>query len=128
MIILATVVTLYHRVPVKVDVIRDRGNVMHDSDDDIQNVYRLQIMNTQESARDMRIGVSGLGGIEIEGASRAIRVGPASALMVPVRVEAPRASGDKGSNRILFTVEAIDPAHPDSAPLKVEEKATFVIP
>lgn len=128
-IILATVVTLYHRVPLKVDVIRDRGNVMHDSDDDdIQNVYRPQIMNTQEIARDMRIRVSGLDGIEIEGAFKAIRVGPASAMMVPVRVEAPRASGDKGSNRVLFTVEAIDPAHPDSAPLKVEEKATFVIP
>jgi cytochrome c oxidase accessory protein FixG len=127
-IIIAALVTLYHRVPLKVDVIRDRGNVMHDADDkDVENVYRLQIMNTQEIARDMRISVSGLDGIEIEGKSTPIRVAPASSLMVPVRVEAPRASGQKGSNRILFTVEAIDPAHPDSAPLKVEEKATFVI-
>jgi len=115
-------------VPLKVDVIRDRGNVMHDADDeDVENVYRLQIMNTQEIARDVRISVSGLDGIEIEGKSTPIRVAPASSLMVPVRVEAPRASGNKGSNRILFTVEATDPAHPDSAPLKVEEKATFVI-
>ena len=128
-IIIAALVTLYHRVPLKVDVIRDRGNVMHDADAaEVQNVYRLQIMNTQEIARDMRISVSGLDGIEIEDASRAIRVAPASSLMVPLRVEAPRASGHKGSNRIRFTVEAIDPAHPEIMPLRVEEKATFVIP
>jgi cytochrome c oxidase accessory protein FixG len=126
-IIIATLVTLYQRVPLKVDVIRDRGNVMHDVDDKVENVYRLQVMNTQEIARIMHISVSGLDGVEIEGASGPIRVAPASSLMVPVRVEAPRASGSKGSNRILFTVEAVDPAQPDIASLKVSEKASFVI-
>jgi len=127
-IIIAAMITLYQRVPLKVDVIRDRGNVMHDGDAaEVQNVYRLQIMNTQEVAREMRIGVSGLDGIEIEGATRPVQVGPASSLMVPVRVEAPRASGRKGANRIFFTVEATDPSHPDVAPLKVVEKATFLI-
>ncbi|MEO5796043.1 MAG: cytochrome c oxidase accessory protein CcoG, partial [Rhodoferax sp.] len=33
-IIIAALVTLYQRVPLKVDVIRDRGNVMHDAEDD----------------------------------------------------------------------------------------------
>jgi cytochrome c oxidase accessory protein FixG len=127
-IIIAAMITLYQRVPLKVDVIRDRGNVMHDGDAaEVQNVYRLQIMNTQEVAREMRISVSGLDGIEIEGATRPVQVGPASSLMVPVRVEAPRASGRKGANRIFFTVEATDPSHPDVAPLKVVEKATFLI-
>jgi len=128
-IIIAALVTLYHRIPLKVDVIRDRGNVMRDADDQrVQNVYRLQIMNTQEVAREMRIAVSGLDGIAIEGAARPVLVGPASSLMVPVRVEAPRASGGKGANRIFFTVEATDPSHPNIAPLKVVEKATFLIP
>jgi cytochrome c oxidase accessory protein FixG len=128
-IIIAALVTLYHRIPLKVDVIRDRGNVMRDADDErVQNVYRLQIMNTQEVAREMRIAVGGLDGIAIEGAARPVLVGPASSLMVPVRVEAPRASGGKGANRIFFTVEATDPSHPNIAPLKVVEKATFLIP
>ena len=127
-IIIAALATLYERVPLKVDVIRDRGNVMHDADgDEIQNVYRLQIMNTQEIARDMRISVSGLDGIGIKGGSLPVHVAPTSSASVPVRVEAPRDSGSKGSNRIVFTVEAIDPAHPGIAPLRVSEKATFVI-
>jgi hypothetical protein len=102
---------------------------MHDADDaEAQNVYRLAIMNTQEIARDVRIEVSGLEGIELEGGAQPVHVPPASSRIVPVRVEAPRASGRPGSNRIAFTIEAVDPAHPDVAPIKVIERATFVIP
>ncbi len=129
LIIVAAAITLYQRVPLKVDVIRDRGNVMRDADDpEVQNVYRLQIMNTQEAARDVRIGVSGLEGIELEAVAQPIHLSPASSRVVPVRVEAPRASGKQGSNRIQFTIEAVDPAHPDRAAIKVVERATFVIP
>jgi len=129
LIIIAAAVTLYQRVPLKVDVIRDRGNVMHDATDpEVQNVYRLQIMNTQEAARDVRIEVAGLDGVELEVGAQPIHLSPASSRVVPVRVEAPRASGKPGSNRIQFTVEAVDPAHPDAAPIKVVERATFVIP
>jgi cytochrome c oxidase accessory protein FixG len=128
-IIIAALVSLHQRAPVKVDVIRDRGNVMREADDpEVQNVYRLQIMNTQEVARDVRIGVSGLDGIEIEGEVGSVHMPPASSRMVPVRVEAPRAAGRKGANRVQFTVVAVDPAHPDAAPVKVVENATFVIP
>jgi len=128
-IIIAALVTLYQRIPLKVDVIRDRGNVMHDADEpEVQNVYRLQVMNTQETARELRISVSGLDGIEMKSEPQPIRISAASSRMVPVRIEAPRSSGRQGSNRIQFTVEAVDPAHPASKPLKVVEKATFVIP
>ncbi len=127
-IIIAALVTLYQRVALKVNVMRDRGNVMHDADaETVQNVYRLQIMNTQEVARELTIGVSGLDGIGILGGAAPIRIGPASSLMVPLRIEAPRASARKGSNRIEFAVEAIDPARPGHAPLRVVEKAIFII-
>jgi len=128
-IIIAALVTLYHRVPLKVDVIRDRGNVMRDADEqEAENVYRLQIMNTQEVSREVRVSVSGLDGIELKSEGQPLRVAPASSRVVPVRVEAPRASGHKGSNRIQFTIEAADPARPGEPPIKVVEKASFVIP
>ena len=76
----------------------------------------------------MRIHVSGLEGIELEAGTQPIHLSPASSRVVPVRVEAERASGKQGSNRIAFTIEAVDPAHPDAAPIKVIERATFVIP
>ena len=128
-IIVAAAVTLYERVPLKVDVIRDRGNVMHGSDEpEVQNVYRLQIMNTQEVPRDVRISVAGVDGIRLEAEAQPIRVPATSSRVVAVRVEAPRASLKERSNRIHFTVEAADPSHPGSAPLTVVEKAALVVP
>jgi cytochrome c oxidase accessory protein FixG len=128
-IIIAALVTLYNRVPLKVDVIRDRGNVMRDADEqEAENVYRLQVMNTQEVEREVRISVSGLDGIELKSEAQPIRVAAASSHVIPVRVEAPRAAGHKGSNRIQFLVEATDPATPTQPPIKVVEKASFVIP
>jgi cytochrome c oxidase accessory protein FixG len=127
-IIIAAAITLYHRVPLKVDVIRDRGNVTHEADSsEVENVYRLQVMNTQEIEREVSIAVSGLDGIKVEGDTQHIRVAPTSAKLVPVRVEAPRAAGQKGSNRIRFTVKAVDPSRPSEQPIVVDEKATFVI-
>ena len=127
-IIIAAAVTLYRRVPLKVDVIRDRGNVMHDAEEaEVENVYRLQIMNTQEVEREITIAVSGLDGIRLEGHAQHLRIPATSARVVPIRVEAPRQSGQKGSNRIRFTVEAVAPSRPTAPPIVVNEKATFVI-
>ena len=39
------------RVPLKVNVVRDRGALVRETDDGrLSNVYRLQIMNTDERA------------------------------------------------------------------------------
>ena len=74
----------------------------------VENVYRLQIMNTQEAPREFSIGVSGLEGIELESETQPIRVQGASNRLVPVRVRAPRGALTPGSHRIQFTIEARD--------------------
>ena len=56
--------TLLTRTPLKMDVIRDRGSMGREIEDGmIENVYRLQIMNTEETAHRYRISVSGIDGI-----------------------------------------------------------------
>lgn len=127
-IIITAAVTLYNRVPLKVDVIRDRSNVTHDADsDEVENVYRLQIMNPQEVAREVSIVVSGMDGIKVEGQTQHVHVNASSSKLVPLRVEVPRVAGHKGSNHLHFRVEATTPTRPQDAPIVVEEKATFVI-
>jgi cytochrome c oxidase accessory protein FixG len=127
-IVSAALISLHERVPVKLNVIRDRGNVGHEmAEAEIENVYRLKIMNTEERPHEFRIRVAGLKGIELESESQPIRVGPASARVVPVRVEAPKASGNIGSNRIEFTLEAVD-ASAKGTPIVIVEKASFVVP
>jgi cytochrome c oxidase accessory protein FixG len=121
-IIIAAGVALYERVPVKVDVIRDRVASRQDSDD-VENVYRLQVMNTTEAPRRFVISVGGLAGIEIEGDDPEVEIGPASSRMVPVRVEVDRAQARKGANPIVFTVRTVD----DGPAVVIVEKASFVV-
>ncbi|HYJ17588.1 MAG TPA: cytochrome c oxidase accessory protein CcoG, partial [Burkholderiales bacterium] len=121
-IIIAAAVTLYQRVPVKVDVIRDRVASAQDADE-VENVYRLQIMNTSEVVRRFHISATGLDGLEVEGNMDSVEVGAATSRMVPVRLEVPRANARKGANPIVFTIRTVG----DDQAILVTEKASFVV-
>jgi len=128
-VIAAVLVTLYSRVPVKVDVIRDRANTLREGDDPVvENIYRLQIMNTDEAPREFTIGVSGLKEMKLVSETQPIRLAGASNRMVPVRVRVEREYAAKGSNRIEFTIEAREASNAGvSEPLVIREKASFVV-
>ncbi|MDP3668148.1 MAG: cytochrome c oxidase accessory protein CcoG [Telluria sp.] len=111
------------RTPLKLDVIRDRGAMGREVEDGlIENVYRLQVMNTAETAHWFRIRVSGIDSIRLATPER-VRLEAASARAVPVRVRVEREHARSGSNRIEFELEALD-----DAALKVEEQAVFFVP
>jgi cytochrome c oxidase accessory protein FixG len=111
------------RTPLKLDVIRDRGAMGREVEDGlIENVYRLQVMNTAETAHTFRIAVSGLPSIRLATPELATLEG-ASTRAVPVRVRVPRELAKAGSSRIEFALTAVD-----DASLKVVEKAVFIVP
>src|SRR5690242_1554117 len=69
-VICAAIAGLWLRVPLKVDVIRDRAAISREVEDgQIENVYRLQIMNTSESRRVFSIGVEGIASARLAGES-----------------------------------------------------------
>ena len=54
-VIAAMAVTLALRVPVKLNVLKDRANLVRETNDGwMENVYRLQIMNTSETPHQFR--------------------------------------------------------------------------
>lgn len=123
-IIIGAGVSLWHRVPLKVDVIRDRAAISREvGDGEIENVYRLQIMNTTEAPRTYEIHVKGIEEIHIAG-SKHVEVPPASSQMVPVRirVHAEREHVGAGVHPIEFRVEA--EGHPRET---VREKSVFIV-
>jgi cytochrome c oxidase accessory protein FixG len=125
-IIVAAAITLYQRIPLKLDVIRDRVTLAHDDGDAVtENVYRMQIMNTTEHARRLVIAVEGIEKIGISGGEVTLDLPPASTRTVPVRVRTEGEHTRKGSNRIYFTLRTIDNLEP---PLAVKEKAAFIVP
>jgi polyferredoxin len=123
-VVIAAGVSLWNRVPLKVDVIRDRAAISREvAGGQIENVYRLQIMNTTEATRSYEIHVEGLEDIHIDG-SKHIDVAPASSRAVPVRVRVhvEREHVRPGTHPIEFRVEAED--HPEEA---VREKSVFIV-
>ncbi|MEX1073889.1 MAG: cytochrome c oxidase accessory protein CcoG [Burkholderiales bacterium] len=121
-VIIAAGVTLWNRVPLKVDVIRDRAAISREvAGGMIENVYRLQIMNTSESARAYRLSVSGIPGIRIPGET-VIEVDGAASRMVPVSVRIAPGAVAAGTHRIDFGIESTDDAN-----VAVREKSVFIV-
>ena len=102
--------SLYLRVPLKVNVLRDRATLVRETGDGrIENVYRLQIMNTAERPRSFSIEASGLANLEValDGA-QPIEVAPASSRVVPVRLRVDPTGLKAGSHAVGFRVTAGD--------------------
>jgi cytochrome c oxidase accessory protein FixG len=101
-------VTLIVRLPLKVDVIRDRATLVRETPDGLlENVYRLQVMNTRESARRYQVSVSGLPGLQLS-ARQPLEVPAASSVTVPVSVRVDPAGLKPGSHGIVFQVTDTD--------------------
>ncbi|HTQ74191.1 MAG TPA: cytochrome c oxidase accessory protein CcoG [Burkholderiales bacterium] len=121
-LILGTAVAVALRVPLKVDVIRDRGSLSREVEDGaIENVYRLQIMNAGESPRVFHVQASGLPTLKVAGESF-FAVEGAGTRMVPVRLRVAGGEARPGSHRIEFEVVAVgEPG------VRVRERSVFLV-
>ena len=123
LICLATAWSMATRVPLMVDVIRDRSTLSREADDgSIESVYNLKLMNTTESAQRYRLTVDGLAGIRLS-EEAPIEVRSAENHEVTVVVQVPPESGKSGANPIYFNIQA-----ESDAKIAVREKATFLKP
>ena len=115
--------SLLTRTPLKLDVIRDRGAMGREVEDGmIENVYRLQVMNTDERPRRYKISVSGIETITLATPDE-VDLSATGSRAVPVRVRVAHGKGVPGSNKIEFELKALDDER-----LQVREKAVFIVP
>jgi cytochrome c oxidase accessory protein FixG len=118
---LALGVSIGLRVPLKVDVIRDRGALAREADDGrIENTYRLQVMNTSERGHRYTIDASGLQGLEVV-SDAAFELPGETTHSVLLRLRAQPEALAPGSNKITLRVAATD----DPA-IRVSEKSVFI--
>ena len=121
-IAVAVMVSLYLRVPMKVDVIRDRGAMARMVEKGrIENVYRLQIMNATEDKQMVQLTVDGLEGITLA-SEPVVEVLPTEVRSVAVRVQIPPGSAS-GSYPIVFRLQS-----QSDAAIHLDEKTTFLVP
>ncbi|RZI42003.1 cytochrome c oxidase accessory protein CcoG [Herbaspirillum sp. HC18] len=111
------------RMPLKLDVILDRSAMGREAEDGmIENVYRLQVMNTDEHPHRYRITVSGIDSLHLASQTDIDVEGTASRI-VPVRVRATRDLVAPRTNSIRFELTALD-----DEGLRVAERAAFFVP
>ncbi len=126
-IALAAAVTLWMRIPVKMDVIRDRASLAREVEGGkIENVFRLQLMNTEERPRRVTVRAEsggGVSGLEAFTEPQPIELAAATARLVTVRLRAD--PGVHGSHAIAFVLESSEPGEP---PITVREKSRFLMP
>jgi cytochrome c oxidase accessory protein FixG len=123
-VLVASAVTLGLRNPLKVDVIRDRGALAREAEPGvIENVYRLQIMNTDEQARRFSIRAAGIDGVQVVGVEQPLQLEPASNRMVPVRLRVKAEAVPPGTHRVEIIVQAVD----DEKVVR-QERSSFIMP
>ncbi|OGA01517.1 MAG: cytochrome c oxidase accessory protein CcoG [Betaproteobacteria bacterium RIFCSPLOWO2_02_FULL_62_17] len=115
-------VSLSLRQPLKLDVIRDRGSFSREMEDgSIENVYRLQLMNTRESAETFVIRASGLPTLAVA-ANDTIMVAAATSLMVPLKLRLQPGQAPSGAHAIEIEVQDAGDAR-----IAAREHSVFVI-
>ena len=114
--------SLLMRTPLKVDVVRDRTSLARIAEGgQLENVYRLQIMNATEQTQRYSISASGMVGLAVSPA-QPVEVEPAQSRWVAVRLQVPYGSAAAGSHTVHFDLRSAD------GRAQVSEKAVFLVP
>ncbi len=122
----AVAVGLTQRAPVAMNIIRDRGVLARQVESgDIENLYRVQLMNRSESNAQWQVRAEGLPGLTIDGES-AVKLQPNEVHAATVRVLLPQAALSglaPGPHPITLAL-----SRPGEAEPVLREKTTFIVP
>jgi len=121
--LLAFSFALATRVPLALDVIRERSRLYRETaQGDIENVYQLRVLNMDQQAHTYRIGVAGLDNVSIFG-EQSVTVPSGEIADVPMRLQIPADQLAGGATKIVFTIESTD-----DAGWKLQEESRFMAP
>ena len=119
---LAIAISVLTRPLLRVDVIRDRGAIARMVErGQIENVYRLNLMNASEQPMAVSIGVTGADNI-ILASEQDYTIGATEVRAVAIRVRVPPMSLKPGSHDIQFVVNIA------GSDTRIEEASTFIVP
>ncbi len=117
------VFSLMTRVPLIVDVIRDRNALYREvHGEQIENTYTLKVINLDTGPHLYQVLATGLDQLKVAEPTEAIRVAAGTVSTVVVRLQAPGAHAP-GVHRIAISVTALD-----RKGIQVHENARFIGP
>jgi cytochrome c oxidase accessory protein FixG len=117
------VYAISQRVPLELDIIRDRNSLYRETNEGlVENVYTLKVINMDERDHVYRLSVQGLEGLHLN-LTDAIEVPTGDVLNLPVSVSIDPAVLERAGNNIEFVLTA-----EDEPALSRTESARFVGP
>ena len=123
---LALFSSLALRKPFKVDVVRDRASLARIvAGGQLENVYRIQIMNAAEKPLNFKLSVEGLPGLSVV-TEADVRVEATQSRWVSVRLQLPYDAAPAGSHPIHFHITSVEEG--DKQVGELSEKSVFLVP
>ncbi len=120
----AFIYTLAVRVPLQLDVMRDRNTLFRETNEgQIENVYTLKLVNMDENDHEFNLSAEGIEGLEMKLEQEKILVKGGKVLDLPVRLRADEADLKERSSTVYFQLNAVD-----DEKLNVKEEARFIGP
>ncbi|MBI3574564.1 MAG: cytochrome c oxidase accessory protein CcoG [Gammaproteobacteria bacterium] len=120
----ALVIAVLLRVPLKVDVIRDRNALYRETIEGlIENTYTLKVMNMDNNAHRYTISARGIDGLQLRMDHAEVSVAAGEVAEVPVRLQADRNNLAQRSMPVYFRLQASD-----EDDLVAEQTARFLGP
>lgn len=122
-IIVIFIYLLDQRIPVGLDVFRDRNQLYRETAGLIENVYTLKILNMDDRSHEYNLKADGIHELKLLIDHNPVFVEGGSVENVVVRLRAEEDDLGKRSSDVVFTLTAVDDQN-----LSVKEKAKFLGP
>jgi cytochrome c oxidase accessory protein FixG len=109
LILFALVYRIATRAPVRLDVMRDRAVMSRETPTgDLENIYRLQVLNMSEVPRHFEVTVSGIPGAFLHSDQTHLDVAPLENRWMAIDIDVPEAQVHEGTTPVTVTVTASD--------------------
>ncbi|MDU0353885.1 cytochrome c oxidase accessory protein CcoG [Paraglaciecola aquimarina] len=112
------------RLPLEIDIIRDRNSLYRETNGLIENVYTLKILNKSQKLQHYTISVSGLDGHIFKGKNE-VSVEGGEILTLPISIAINPYSLQETVTEFSFTLQT---AGGEQEPVKVAEQTKFLYP
>jgi len=114
---------LSQRLPVGLDIIRDRNQLYRETSGMIENVYTLKILNMDERPHDYNLRAEGLPDLVLALDQTPVEVDAGKVIDLPVRLRVPEDNIYASSMDVIFTLSATD-----NDKIAISKKARFLGP
>ena len=103
------VYAISQRVPLELDIIRDRNTLYRETDDGlVENVYTLKMINMDEMRHEYTLSAVGIEGMEIVRETEKIFIEPGEVISFPIQIRVDPVNLKRGSTGVYFTLQSKD--------------------